>query len=147
MTSSDQRHPWTGLSGLLLTALVVTGCGGDRTYPVEGKVLFKDGAPAKELAGYTVDFELASAEKKISATGEVREDGTFTVGTFKGDDGAVVGKHRVALSPPLATDDRPMPRAAIADRYRDFKKSRLVVEIKPGRNQVVLEVERGKRPR
>jgi hypothetical protein len=109
--------------------------------------MFKDGTPARELAGYTVDFELESAEKKISATGEVREDGTFTVGTFKGADGAVVGKHRVALSPPLATDDRPMPRAAIADRYRDFKKSGLIVEIKPERNQVVLEVERGKRPR
>src|SRR5581483_9851663 len=86
----------SGCSFLLVCTLV--GCGG-RTHPVEGKVVFKGSTdPARELAGYQVMFE--SAEQKVSANGVVQPDGTFRVGTFKDNDGAVPGKHRVALSPP-----------------------------------------------
>ena len=141
MKGSDRRCAWAGLVGPVLAALAMTGCG-DRTYPVEGQVNFKGEGPARELAGFTVDFELDSDEKKAGATGVIKEDGTFTVGTHKGNDGALLGKHRVALSPPVADDDHPRVRSPIPDHYGSFQNSGLEVEIKAERNKVVLEVER-----
>ena len=145
MTVRYPRLNRTRFIGSLLASLVITGCGGgDGPYPVDGKVVFKDGKPATELAGYTVDFELDSG-KKFSASGFVNADGSFTVATLKPGDGAMLGNHRVALSPPGPDDERPRPPPAIPDRYRSFQTSGLKAEIKAQRNQILLEVERIKR--
>ena len=123
----------------LLTMPLLIGCG-SRMNQVEGKVVFKGSTtPARELAGYQVMFE--STEQKVSANGVVQSDGTFRVGTEKDNDGAILGKHRVALSPPSEEEGKPRPKKLIPDRYGSFDTSQLEVVIKPGTNQVTLEVE------
>jgi hypothetical protein len=127
---------------VLLLGLVASasGCGGVRTYPVEGTVVIKGTTtPARELAGYQVQFE--SEQPRTSAVGVVEADGTFRLGTKREGDGAVPGKHRVALTPPLETEGKPRPKNLLADRYRSFETSPLEVTIKPQANTVTLEVE------
>jgi hypothetical protein len=130
-----------GRFGVLLLGLLATGCGG-KTASVEGTVVFKDSqAPAKELAGYVVTLELEGGN--VSATGMVQPDGTFRVSTYREGDGAVPGKHRVALTPPLPQGDRPIPPPILPPRYGDLKTSGLEIEVKKGQaNPARLEVER-----
>jgi hypothetical protein len=124
---------------LLIGCLGITGCGG-KTAPVHGKLKFKDGSDAAALAGYTVNFE--STQGKTSGSGEVQPDGTFKVSTFGADDGAVPGAYKVAITPPQSSDpDKPPPKSKIAAKYTDFSSSGLTVEVKPGRNDVTLEVD------
>jgi hypothetical protein len=134
--------PWPllALAGL---SWGLAGCGA-RTYPVHGVVAWPDGTPATELAGYAVTFE--SLEAKVGASGDVQKDGTFRVGTYKDNDGAVPGKHRVALTPPdpLHDVDKPRPRATLPPHYRSLDTSGLVVTVERKTNEVTLRVERGK---
>ncbi len=127
----------------LLAALAIActlGCGG-KTSPVDGRVKFKDGSDASALAGYEVDFQ--PADGKTSATGHVAPDGTFKLTTFGADDGAIPGKHRVAITPPQSPDpDKPPQKSKLPAKYSTFDTSQLSVEIKPGRNQIELELER-----
>ncbi len=128
------------LVATLVGLVALSGCGGSATAPVNGKVKLKNGSDPGVLAGYSVSFELEGA--KSSGTGEIQPDGSFKISTFGADDGALPGKHRVAISPPLSPDpDKPMPKPKVAAKYSGFETSGIVVEIKPGKNDVVLEVE------
>jgi hypothetical protein len=103
-------------------AIVATlaGCSGSSaTYPVTGTVKFSNGQP---LAGGRVLFQPTS-EPSQPAKATIAADGTFSLGTFGIEDGAVPGHHRVAVYPrvpPEAGNDM----AAIA-RYRSVVDSRL----------------------
>src|SRR5262245_8182002 len=117
------------------------GCsGGPAIYPVEGTVVFADGSPARELKGYTVEFERAErgAGKLVSAVGTVGPDGTFRLTTLKDGDGAYVGRHRVVVSPPATSGDGPAPSRIIPDRYGTFDASGLAAEVEPKANRVTL---------
>jgi len=82
-----------------LGLVVLPGCG-KGTCKVQGKVVYEDGQQAgNELEGYSVTFE--SEEDRVSASGLIGSDGTFEVGTFENADGAVAGRHRVAITPPM----------------------------------------------
>jgi hypothetical protein len=134
-----------------LLFVAVTGCsdGNPRTYPVRGEVRFPDGRP---LTRGTVEFELLDQEKPITATGEISEDGTFVLGTFKLDDGAIAGRHRAAViaDHEIGTGaERPgtLPPTALDPRYRDFKTSGLEFTVEPGKNEIVIKVEYAPRTR
>jgi hypothetical protein len=79
-----------------LLFVVAPGCfsGDPKTHPVHGKVLFPDGKP---LTKGSVEFELVDQEKPSTATGEISDDGTFELGTYKPDDGAIAGRHRAVV--------------------------------------------------
>ncbi len=82
---------------LLLLCLLPSlqgGCsdGRPRTWPVRGTVLFEDGSPVK-----TGVIELESIEHQTTATGKIGEDGSFILGTFREQDGAVAGQHRAIV--------------------------------------------------
>ncbi len=110
---------------------------------MQGKVVYEDGSPATNLAGYTVSFDCPA--QKVSASGLIDSDGSFRVGTFEEGDGAMPGTHHVAITPPEApVDGPPLPRL-LDKKYGDMGTSGLEVEIKPGRNEVTLKVERAKR--
>src|SRR5262245_19411780 len=79
------------LVGLL--GLVLGGCGGAGLYPVEGQVVWKDGQPAKEIAGAQITFEM---EGKSSSHGSLKPDGTFTLQTGEYP-GAPAGEHTVLI--------------------------------------------------
>lgn len=91
------------LKGLCLFAalicLVVVGCGpGYSVVPVSGKVTI-NGEPA---AGLKIVFypKGDDANKGIAgphSTATTAEDGSYTLKTRYGDDGAVVGEHRVMI--------------------------------------------------
>lgn len=127
-----------------LFLLFMSGCRDDgrlRTYPVNGKVVFEDGQP---LRGGSVICLCESGEHALSARGNIGEDGTFTLGTYDVDDGAIAGQHLVAIDPPIADDFNPdagpAPRV-IADRFRDQTTSELSFEINgEGTQDVTLTV-------
>jgi hypothetical protein len=126
---------------VLFLSVLLCGCG-NKTCSVHGRVTFADGTPAKELSGYMVSFQ--SDEQKVSARGTIQSHGSFTVETFQPGDGAVPGKHKVAITPPPPVIDMPIPPPLIDKRYHGFDTSNLEVTITSGKNEPVLKVERVK---
>ncbi len=132
---------------LLLAAItLIAGCadnGREPTYPAGGTVKYKDGRP---LAGGSV---ICESPLGLSARAIIADDGTFQLGTYEDADGAVAGKHRVAIRPPSSLDavvDGPRqgprpPGLRIDDRFLDFDKSGIELDVKPdGENKFTIEV-------
>ena len=130
---------------LLFIALSLVGCDDDgrrKTYPVSGKVVFANGSP---LPGGTVmcvsDSKYGDA---LSARGSINEDGTFVLGTYEEDDGAVEGRHVVALIPPAPPNHNPdagPPPRMIHPRFEHHDSSGLEFEVtSDGLEELTLEV-------
>ncbi len=117
------------------------GCGGQKTYPVQGRVVFKDGTP---MAGGMVVFEPVDPATRVSARGEIESDGTFFLSTFGKDDGAVLGKHRVLISPPLPSNfkESRAPARVIHPRYESFETSKLERTVTSGKNDFEIVIEK-----
>ena len=118
----------------------VIGCGDDRitTYTTTGSVVFEDGTP---LPGGSVIFK--SQDHPLSAQSMIGEDGTFELGTFETGDGAVAGKHSVAISPPKAQvdTDEGVFIPAIDVKYQDPRRSQIVYEVTAdGENEFKITV-------
>ena len=131
-------------STFLLPLIFVIGCGGTKTHPLNGTVVFTGGTElAKELVGYsiTLEPEAPNAEgKKNSGSGLIAADGTFKISTFEQNDGAVPGKHKVAITPPVQNGDGPAPKPLIPSRYGDLGTSGLIINVEAGKPDVKLEV-------
>lgn len=139
----------TAVVALLLVAAPGCFSGNPKTYPVTGKVTFPDGKP---LTKGTVEFELLDQEKPSTATGEISEDGTFELGTFELDDGAVAGRHRavVIADHEIGTGvERPgiVPRTGLHPRFREYKTSGLEFTVEPEKNEINISVEYAPRGR
>jgi hypothetical protein len=137
------------LLGMCLGACL-TGCGGSGIHPVEGKVVWKDGTPAKELAGAQVIFDLP--EKQTSARGTVQPDGTFRLTTKQPNDGALEGDYKVMIieigrKPLGGADGTELAPGAMDSRYSDPSTTDLTATVKPGPNPITLTVERASRPK
>lgn len=130
------------LVGFGLVLLLTVGCG-KRTYPIKGHVVFEDGTPAKELAGYLIMFQ--SKEHNASANGLIQADGSFSVGTFSEGDGALQGKQRIAIMPPPPLTDTARAPSLIHARYGSFDTSELEIEVKPDENELTIKVEKAKK--
>jgi len=80
------------------------GCGPSHERPqsVSGKVTFADGTP---LANARVIYE--SQEKRLNGEGATNDQGEYKISTYKPNDGAVLGVHRVAVvhQPPRPPHD------------------------------------------
>lgn len=93
------RYQQWGLFAVVLTMLV-SGCGGHDypIAPVEGVVTL-DGEP---LADAQVGFEpiraARQAEAGFGSYGQTDAQGHYRLESLHGDQGAVVGKHRVSIS-------------------------------------------------
>ena len=129
---------------MLALAILPFGCGSG-LYPVEGKVVWKDGSPAKELERGYVVFDLP--EKQTSARGTIQADGTFRLTTNKPNDGALPGEYKVlvvevgrkALGGPDATAIAP---GAMDARFSDPSTTPLRATVVAGPNKITLTVER-----
>lgn len=139
--------PWLGRTVAALVLVGVVGCGGTRTYPVQGKVVFPDGTPM--TAGLVV-FEPVEAQRPpISARGPIEADGTFRLSTFQPGDGTIVGRHRVLVTPPTRTrpgrnvdQDEKSPPAVIDARFRSFDSSGLEFAVTSGKNDFTIVVKK-----
>ncbi len=129
------------LSLVLVVLSGLVGCGGGKTAPVSGRVKLKDGSDVSVLSGYSLTFE--SDGGKSSAVGELDRDGTFQLSTFGANDGAEPGKYRVAIQPPPNPDpDKPPSKSKLPAKYENLHSSGLTAEIKPGQNNIELELDK-----
>jgi hypothetical protein len=136
---------FTRLALLSLAAGTLIGCGGSGPHPVKGTVVFDDGRPAAELAGYTITFDCPETHK--SATGQIKPDGTFYLRTFHSKDGAFPGQYKVILTPPHPRVDerrqQPAPQPfPIDNRYLLSEQTDLVATVEPTTRAIQLQVRR-----
>jgi hypothetical protein len=140
------RSPW--VSTLTLTALLAVAAGGcgTKTYPVRGKVIYKDdGKPVP--GGVTVWFE-STPPPYQRASGVVDVEGNFVLSTVRENSGAMQGEHRIRFEPIVPYHE---PNAAMAlakkmpPRYIEYRTSGLKQTIAPGDNYFTIEVERPSR--
>jgi hypothetical protein len=145
---------------LVVAAAVLAGCGGDPDLPklgkVSGTVTYKGQPVTKGLVTF-VPAGGAGAQTGQSATGEIQEDGSFTLSTFEDGDGAVLGEHIVAVQsreqdPALEGQGMPIPDARgrlktkppkhlVPERYGTPGKSPLRQTVVEGSNTVKLDLE------
>ena len=146
----QRRYSIAAKCVLLLLLSQFVGCGSDQlpVYPVDGTVRFEDGS--KVMFG---NVEFYNAEHRLNARGTINRDGTFEVGTFTENDGAVAGKHKVIivqvtgnyLTEKLSDDIQHEHGDLISSAYFDYRTSGLECEIEPGRNPVDFVVKKNPR--
>lgn len=134
---------WSAL-GLFLT---LSGCGEQRpaTYPTRGRVVFSDGKPV--MLG---TVELLSENGSLNAQGAIQPDGTFVLGTFASDDGAVAGAHKAIVMQLIVSDGLPKHSLDHGDPvdpfYGSYSSSPLTANVQESEsNDITLTVERAKR--
>lgn len=121
---------------LTLGVFFLTGCGGTteqvsnllKPVPVKGTVTYK----GKPLTGGAVRFEPEDGGRE--AAGNIEPDGSFTLTTFQAGDGAVAGKHRVAVDPPA---DK---LKSIPAKYKSATSSGIVMEVSPDKTEYVVDL-------
>ena len=116
-----------------------------KTYPVTGTIAFPDG---KRFSGGNQSFIVfESLEHSVNATGVIDADGTFSLGTYEPNDGAVAGIHRVSITPPTPVGDPDQMRTAplIHPKYRNLDTSELQVTVEAIRsNDIPITVTRAR---
>jgi len=129
---------------LLLTPPLLSGCGA-KMGDVYGKVVF-DGKPV--TAGSIIFAPKAPPDQFEAgrpSSGVPNEAGEFQLSTFREHDGALIGQHVVSyLAPQTPETIDPVLYAKRLELHKKFGKLKLpkdyVVEVKPGRNEITLEL-------
>lgn len=136
---------------VLWATIMAWGCSPGRptTVPIRGSVAL-DGKP---VAKATVLF--VPLNGGVPGRGVTGDDGGFTLTTFAEGDGALAGKHRVAVSKMKvtgveATEDGMLPATVSGEvrtvwltpqKYADVETSGLTVDVGPGMAPVSLVLE------
>ena len=121
----------------LLVVAFTSGCSDTKfkTYRVDGRVVFEDQQPVKFGR-----IEFYQPERDVSAYASIREDGTFSMGTVKANDGAVEGPHQVMIMQMIMSARAGMPGVTeqprahgthIARQFADFDSSGLTFVVEP----------------
>ena len=105
--------------------LLAAGCSSDpksmappETLVVTGKAVQPGGQP---ITGGRIRFSPVEGAQGAEAYADIKSDGTFTLQSFGGRDGAMPGTYKVALSGKAMT--------GIAAKYKDPETSTLKIEI------------------
>ncbi|MEM7316316.1 MAG: hypothetical protein AAF497_24555 [Planctomycetota bacterium] len=126
--------PKSGCYGLLFLALLafIVGCGNSDMAQVTGQVTL-DGQPVTEV--FVVFQPQAEGDSNVaktrSAMAEVDAEGKYVLSTNKQGDGALVGKHKVMLTPVNRNAQLP---GRLAPNY--------MVTVEPGENTIDLKLEK-----
>jgi hypothetical protein len=137
---------WLGILGIGFGLLGATGCAGKRLYPVEGQVVFEDdGTP---LTGGWITCDPVDVSTTKGAWADIQPDGRFHLGTYQAGDGAMEGKYRVVIRPPLedVRSRKNNPRSPVIDpSHQELATSRLefTVTSDPAANKFTWKVKRG----
>jgi hypothetical protein len=126
-------------ASMLMLMALVTGCARRASLAqVSGTVTY-EGKPIKEG---TITFKPDSGPH---ASGHIDNGKIVGVTTYESDDGAPIGKHKVAITVPESADpDNPdidLPR--IPQKYSDPSKSGLTAEISAGGPPLTLDLKSG----
>ena len=132
------------LSVLLLGCLL--GCGQDAKLGRVHGTIRLDGKPLTKGTAMFVP------EAGRSAKGAIQSDGTFTLGTFHESDGALIGRHKVAvIAYEAGTFDRPAyetpnqkGKPLVPEKYMSPGTSGLTFEVKPGDNRPEFDLRSGR---
>jgi hypothetical protein len=124
----------------------MTGCIGSEfpTAPTYGRVIC-EGQPVPHV---TVIFEPLETGKSAlvgrSAFAVAKEDGTFVLTSYQPNDGAVIGRHRVRVGPPIPGDHPGFK----CDCYLNSEVDLMEVDIKKGQNEfeLILKKKTGREP-
>jgi len=113
-------------------------------YPVRGTVTLADGTP---LSRGLVIFERVDGGPPLTARGNLQADGRYELSTERPGDGAPPGRYKVAINP-LDTSDVPdeQKKLPFDVKYLSLKTSGLEFEVKPGANEYLIKLDRGRRP-
>jgi len=110
------------------------------TRPVRGQLFF-EGVPA--AGAYVVFQQIESkAKRPLRAEGRVEADGSFTLSTYRANDGVPEGDYAVTVvwrKPFVDAAGKPGANV-LPPRYAKAETSGLKASIKPGPNDVVLEL-------
>lgn len=129
-----------------MLAVIAVGCNNQpsdvpHTYSVTGTVKYKSGEP---VAGGAISFA-SDADRSLSVSGEIKDDGSFTLHTVKGRDrvaGAPEGEYSVTVMPPLPADHQPVAVMELAKKYRvEPHENTFTIEVAPVKKK---DVDRGK---
>lgn len=137
-----KRFFWFASAILLASS---TGCGKSQleVHGVSGRVEFDD--RSCPMFG---DIEFYNEEHRINARGKITRDGTFTVGTYSADDGAVEGAHKIIISQNTTSPLMPYLTSSVKHNhgqlvhpdYYDYRTSDLSCTIVEGENEIVLKL-------
>jgi hypothetical protein len=118
-----------------LIFLMLSGCG--NKVKVAGHVTFSDGEP---LNTGRVVFE----NDQFYYYGNLRKDGTFSVGVYKDGEGIPRGKYRVAVEYAFVTtpDGQPTEQLLIAEKHANTKTSGLEYDIQKRTTDIHITVEK-----
>ena len=121
---------------LVLVALsAFSGCGGNSTSlgvstaPVKGKVTYK-GQP---LTQGSISLEPENSGRE--AAGSIQPDGSFVLTTYKKDDGAIIGSHRVAVSS-MSTAGK----VGVPAKFHSYSSSKIQVEVAADKGEYLIEL-------
>jgi hypothetical protein len=130
------RHVRVLMGTLIFGLSIVLGCGSKMklpaTYPVRGKVVFRQGGV---LPGGAIFFQ-SQANLSVSAGSPIAEDGTFELKSFivgREASGAIAGLHRVVITPPFLLNGAPYRIPPIPDR---------TLMVSEGENNYKITIER-----
>lgn len=138
------------IGGLAALVAFAAGCGGSGGMPcgaVSGKITYK-GEPVK---GATVYFNPVASGGNVEVgkvgVGATDDSGFYRISTYTvgGNDGAVIGKHHVAIvgggfKDAFSPKDAPAVGTPIPPKYSNPKASGLEVEVKSGKNTFDFEL-------
>lgn len=125
-----------------VSAFSLAGCRRPPTLvPVEGRVLL-DGKPLVTGA------IMVQPQAGPAAQAKIQTDGSFRLGTFTPEDGAIPGiaAVRVICRPEVTKpgEERTFGRSLIPEKYSQFESSGISVEIRDGMEPLVIELSAGK---
>jgi ribosomal protein S12 len=126
----------------ILAISIFVGCnsGKLKTYPVQGQVVFEDGSPVKVGTVETKAFG-----KSVQATGSIGTDGSFTLTTYRDNDGAIAGEHEVVIVQFIPIEEipnyRPSTMGVVHRKHASYSTSGLTMNVVPnGENKIKLIV-------
>jgi hypothetical protein len=132
--SASQRGIIFVLS-FLCVSLAGCGDGRPRRVPVSGKVLV-DGKPLKY--GFVRFFP----DQARVSTGDIDSEGRFVLSCYGGEDGAVVGKHKVEVYATEGIDEERI-RWHAPKRYANYSTSQLEHEITGPTDEITIKLSWG----
>jgi len=126
----------------LFSLLVLAGCNdGPKMVPVTGKVIY-NGRP---LEFGVVMFQPPNGQP---AQGQVQPDGTYTLSTYRLNDGAVVARHKVrvacyeSMSPSFVKGpgEQKLGKPLVPEKYTLFDYSGLTADVNENNHEFTFEL-------